>query len=93
MIFRSVSRGIFMIEIIHHPLRIVRKTASKHEKKSILRSLVDPVSLLVPFYYLDTRNILLNPTALPNKAASHTRCNRLVFMIGRMLDQHHAQDM
>src|SRR6266567_2201083 len=27
------SRGIFMIEISHHPLGIARKTTSKHEKK------------------------------------------------------------
>ena len=63
------------------------------KKKIILPSLVDPVSSLVSVRYLDTRNILLKPTALPIKAASHTRCNCLVFVIGRMLDQHHAQHM
>ena len=56
---------------------------------------MDPVLWLVPVCYIDklTRNILFNPTALPNEAASHNRRNRLVFMIVRMLDQHHAQDM
>ena len=43
---------------------------SKHEKERILPSLVDPVSSPVPVRYLDTRNILSNPIALPNKVAA-----------------------
>lgn len=78
-------------EIIYHPFQIARMTKSNAKKKFILRSWMS--RRVFPFCYLDTRNIFLNPTALPNKLTSHTRWNQLVFMIGRILDQHHAQDM
>lgn len=69
MIFRSGSRGIFMIElaqeIIYYHLRIAHKTTSKHEKNQSR----EPVSSLVPVCYLDTtRNILLKPNCLTKQA-------------------------
>jgi len=67
MIFRFASRGIFMIKLAHHLPPTRPQGNIKTRKKNHLFSVVHPVSPLVPVCYLDTRNILLNPTALPKQ--------------------------
>ena len=88
MIFWPDSRGIFTICSIELPRgeRIVSTPSNppqgniKH-KKHVLQSFVDLSRCLFLFVvhniYLDPRNILLNPTALPNRGADYT-CNCLV---------------
>ena len=87
------SRGIFMISksTWRRIISIVVPQNTENDRKRKSRGPISSLVPVCPYIYLDPRNIVSNPTALPNEGRSYVQLFGM--HVGSVLGQHKAQEM